>query len=567
LYIDVLFLLVALVSENQNLVDGVRVMMEHGNAFLEYQGRGSSVRFAWMNDLKTEQPEFLVPPQWDPSVRKRSDNEGDLPFLTIREAADRIKARDCSPVELTVALLERIERLNPLLNAYITVTSELALKQAREAQAEIEQGRYRGPLHGIPLCLKDLVATEGVLTTGGTGAFSDWVPREDATVWARLREAGAILLGKTGLHEMAAGFTNYNPFYGATRNPWNPYRITGGSSGGSAAAVAGNLCLGSIGSDTAGSIRVPASFCGLTGLKPTFGRVSTFGTLYLSWTRDHLGPMAKTAEDAAILLGAIAGYDAKTPFSAMVPSEDFVGAISQGLQGVRLLVPTNYFWDFDRNSDGEGTGLDLEVKRSVEAAIDVLRELGATITRKELPSFGEGANLANPAERAFFLAQMTPERKERFSMQYRHGLEWGAKMTAVDHMQYIEKASEVRNVLEKALQGYDAMIMPTAPIVAPYVDTVREEFLQAEAAFETAIELNEPPPARAGSMSAVGRYTSPFNLSGQPALSVPCGINDNGVPIGMMIAGNRFADAMVLRVGHAFQSATTWHKRVPNLNG
>jgi aspartyl-tRNA(Asn)/glutamyl-tRNA(Gln) amidotransferase subunit A len=550
----------------ETLTEQVRAMAENERIFSDYHGRGSSVRFDWIEDLGVEQPDIPVPPQWDPLVRKASEKEGDIPFLTIKEAADRIKTRDLSPVALTTALLERIERLNPLLNAYITVTSDLALEQARNAEAEIEKGLYRGPLHGIPICLKDLIATEGVLTTGGTAAFSDWVPREDATVWILLREAGAILLGKTGLHEMAAGFTNYNPFYGVTRNPWNPQRITGGSSGGSAAAVAGNLCLGSIGSDTAGSIRVPSSFSGLTGLKPTYGRVSTFGTLYLSWIRDHLGPMAKTAEDAAILLGAISGYDPKNPFSAMGAPEEFTKEFSDDLKGVQLLVPTNYFWDFDGGADTDGNGLDPQVRISVEAAIEVLNGLGATITYRELPSIGEGRDLANPAERAFFLERMAPERKERFSAQYRYGLEWGEKMAAVDYMQYIERTNAVRNVLENALQGYDAMIMPTVPIVAPRVDKVREEVIEAEAALAMAIADNQPPPARTGSMSFVGRYTSPFNLSGQPALTVPCGVNDMGLPIGMMIAGNRFEDATILRIGHAFQSATQWHKQVPTLN-
>ena len=534
--------------------------MESQDAFSEYRGRGNSVQFHWIDDLPLVPGEIPTPPA-SPSLVEQVIEKGGMPeLLTIRAAADLISTGELSPVELTVSFLERIERINPVLNAYITVTGDLALEQAKKAEEEIGKGLYRGPLHGIPICLKDLIATKGVLTTGGTAAFSDWVPSEDATVWGRLKEAGAVLLGKTGLHEMAAGFTNYNPFYGVTRNPWNPQRITGGSSGGSGAAVAGNLCLGCIGSDTAGSIRVPSSFCGLTGLKPTYGRVSTFGTLYLSWTRDHLGPMAKTAEDAALLLSAISGYDSKNPFSAMISPQEFTIGTGQNLEGMELLVPTNYFWDFTTDAQGGVNGLDAQVKRAVENAIEVLQGLGASITYKELPALGDGRDLANPFERAFFLAQIGDERKQRFSSQYRYGLEWGTTITATDYMQHMQRTNDVRQILEHELQGFDAMIMPTVPIVAPFVEAVQEEFRESELNFARAIENGDPPPGRAGSMASVGRYTSPFNLSGQPALTVPCGVNDEGMPIGMMIAGNRFDEATILRIGHAFQLVTKWHQ-------
>tara|TARA_Y100000590_G_scaffold165302_1_gene189348 strand:- start:10239 stop:11855 length:1617 start_codon:yes stop_codon:yes gene_type:complete len=534
--------------------------VESQDAFSEYRGRGNSVQFNWIDDLPLVPGELPTPPASPPLVEQVIE-KGEMPaLLTIRTAADLISTGELSPVELTVSLLERIERINPVLNAYITVTGDLALEQAKKAEEEIGKGLYRGPLHGIPICLKDLIATKGVLTTGGTAAFSDWVPSEDATVWGRLKEAGAVLLGKTGLHEMAAGFTNYNPFYGVTRNPWNPQRITGGSSGGSGAAVAGNLCLGSIGSDTAGSIRVPSSFCGLTGLKPTYGRVSTFGTLYLSWTRDHLGPMAKTAEDAALLLSAISGYDSKNPFSAMISPQEFTIGTGQNLEGMELLVPTNYFWDFTTDAQGGVNGLDAQVKRAVENAIEVLQGLGASITYKELPALGDGRDLANPFERAFFLAQIGDERKQRFSSQYRYGLEWGTTITATEYMQHMQRTNDVRQILEHELQGFDAMIIPTVPIVAPYVETVQEEFRESELNFARAIENGDPPPVRLGSMASVGRYTSPFNLSGQPALTVPCGVNDEGMPIGMMIAGNRFDEATILRIGHAFQLVTKWHQ-------
>jgi aspartyl-tRNA(Asn)/glutamyl-tRNA(Gln) amidotransferase subunit A len=257
-------------------------------------GRGLAFRFDALADLGPVPEDMPKPPEpvaLD-SILAASSAEGELPFLTVAEAASLIRSGELSPVELTRALLTRIERLNPLLNAYITITADLALAQAEEAEAEIKQGNYRGPLHGVPISLKDLIATAGVLTTGGTAALADWIPSQNAEVWQRLRQAGAILLGKTNLHEMAAGGTGLNQFYGPARNPWATDRITGGSSSGSASAIAGNLSLASLGSDTGGSIRGPASLCGVVGLKPTFGLVSTRGALYLAWTNDHLGPIA-----------------------------------------------------------------------------------------------------------------------------------------------------------------------------------------------------------------------------------------------------------------------------------
>ena len=231
-----------------------------------------------------------------------------------------------------------------------------------------------------------------------------------------------------------------------------------------------------------------------------------------------------------------------------------------------MLVPTNYFWDFYGDSDREENGLNFEVKKAVEDAIEVLRGLGARITYREIPSLGDGRDLANPFERAYFLAQLEDERKQRFSSQYRYGLEWGSRITAVEYMQHIERTNDVRHVLEQVLQEFDGMVMPTVPIVAPYVDTVSQEYGVSEMNFARAIENNEPPPARTGSMSSVGRYTSPFNLSGQPALTVPCGINTEGMPIGMMITGNRFDEAAILRIGYAFQSSTKWHEQIPTLS-
>lgn len=334
---------------------------------MPYQGRGMAIRFEGVDELGPVPEGLPTPPVSVTHAPPPSQAEGDLPFLTIVEAAPLIREGRLSPYELTRAVLARIDRLNPLLNAYITVTSDLALAQAKEAEEEIRAGRYRGPLHGIPVALKDLVATAGVLTTGGTAALSDWVPREDAFVWRRLREAGAVLLGKLGLHEMASGFTNLNPFYGVTRNPWDPSRITDGSSGGSGAAVAAHMCLAAIGSDTAGSIRVPSTLCGIVGFKPTFGRVSTRGALYLSWTRDHLGPMAKTVEDAALILRVIAGHDSFNPLAthspgrgvaATTPTSTVLAAVtrSRGADPPSIHVPTERDRGMRRRGPWSGGG-------------------------------------------------------------------------------------------------------------------------------------------------------------------------------------------------------------------
>lgn len=539
-----------------------------------YPGRGLAFRFHGLADLGPVPERVPVPPPAVTTAPPRSDVEGELPFLTIAEAGALFRTGKLSPVELTRALLARIERLNPLLNAYITVTAELALAQAREAEAEIRRGNYRGPLHGIPISLKDLIATAGVLTTGGTAALADWVPREDAFVWQCLREAGAVLLGKTNLHEMAAGSTNLNPFYGASRNPWNLERITGGSSGGSAAAVAGHLCLGSIGSDTGGSIRGPAALCGIVGLKPTFGRVSTRGAIFLSWTNDHLGPMTKTVEDAAILLNAIAAYDPLNPLAVPMPPEDYTAHLGDGLRGVNIAVPINYFWELQWPSEDESDsriGPDPDTVKAVRAAIDVLKGLEANVVETTIEGLDEllmrQPAVAPPVERAFYLQDLPPERQERFSRRFREGNRRALEAPAVEYLANLERGYRLQTLLESALQPYDAFVVPTTPIVAPTIKAAEAAAQRAEEALAAAAAAGEPPPLvrERGPTAALLRYTGPFNRSGQPALTVPCGFSREGLPIGMMIIGKRFQEGMVLRIGHAYQQATEWHKRRPPL--
>ena len=554
-----------------------------------YVGRGAAVRFAGTTELGAPPKALPTPPAWGATVPRPSRSEGALPFLTVAQAASLIKRRRLSPVELTQALLARIQRLNPLLNAYITVTADLALRQARDAESAIMRGDYLGPLHGIPVSLKDLIGTAGVLTTGGTGALSDWVPTEDAVVWQRLRKVGAVLLGKVGLHEMAAGFSSINPFFGPTHNPWDPQRVTGGSSGGSGASVAGHLALASIGSDTAGSIRVPSSLCGIVGLKPTFGRVSTRGALYLSWSLDHLGPMTKTVEDAALLLNVIAGYDPLNALSAPAPTDRYTADLRKGVRGLRLAVPANYFWEFEvpslpspdahpgepnaaspERSEGfvEGRqGLDPVVAGAVRDAIQVLRDLGATVSEVEIEGLEELQASTINIERAFFVEEIPLERRERFSETYRNSIQRGLESPAAEYLRHLQRIQRTQELLEKALEGYDAYVLPTTPLTAPTIAAVEEATAAAAARAAAASAAGAPPPTGGGGtgpLANVGRYTSPFNRSGQPALSIPCGFS-HGLPIGLMIVGHRFNERTVLRIGHAYQQATDWHKRRPAL--
>jgi aspartyl-tRNA(Asn)/glutamyl-tRNA(Gln) amidotransferase subunit A len=468
-----------------------------------------------------------------------------------------------SPVELTQAFLERIERLNPLLNAYITISGELALKQARDAENEVAHGQYRGPLHGIPVSLKDLIATEGVLTTGATAAFADWIPSEDAVVWRRLRDSGAILLGKTNLDEIASGFATVNPFFGPARNPWNTARITGGSSGGSGAAVIAGLCMASIGSDTNGSIRVPSSLCGIVGLKPTYGLVSTKGGLFLSWTSDHFGPMANTVEDAALVLNAIAGHELGDPLSAEGEPEDYAFGLNKGIAELRLGIPTNYFWDFDITSNDGSTrqGLDAEVAQSVREAIEVMKGMGAEVVEIEIGGLDNtGRDLINgiemAVERAAFFERLPPERWELFSQRYRDGARRGFEITAAEYLAAIRRAQAVGTAIEGALEKCDALIVPTTPIVAPLISDVQASMSASPGA--TGVPGMSP-------MAGIGRYTAPFNRSGHPALSIPCGFHSSGLPIGLMIVTKHFDETTALQVGHAFERSTSWHQNRPDL--
>ncbi len=461
--------------------------------------------------------------------------------LSVARAARALRAREVSPLELTEAYLERIERLNPRLNAYVTVTAERARADARRATDELVAGRARGPLHGIPIGLKDLYETAGIRTTGGAKIHEDHVPAEDCPVARRLRDAGTILLGKLATHEYAYGVTTTNPHFGPTRNPWNPDHIPGGSSGGSGAAIAAGLAVATMGTDTGGSIRMPASVCGVVGLKPTYGRVSKAGVIPLSYLFDHAGPITRTVEDAAIVLNIVAGYDPSDPTTVRTRVPDYTAELGADLRGLRVGVPRAFF--FDR--------LDDDVRASVEDAIGELRRLGAEVRDVTIAGVeaGVGATFGLVlAEAQEIHAESLRTRRSDFGADVLQILENPTPDSAT-LMLALRARDALAVAMRRVLETVDVLVTPSTAIPAARIgqDTVRL------ADGEDSILL------------AMIRCTAPFNATGLPALSLPCGFTREGLPIGLQIAGRPFDEPTVLRVGHAYEQATEWHRRVPVL--
>jgi aspartyl-tRNA(Asn)/glutamyl-tRNA(Gln) amidotransferase subunit A len=462
----------------------------------------------------------------------------DLRFLPdLVETAGAIARRDLSPVELIETTLTRIAALNPVLNAYITVLADAARAEAQRAEREIAAGNYRGPLHGIPLSVKDLFWTKGVRTTGGSRLLADFVPDDDATVVARLRAAGAILVAKANMLELA--YAVAHPDYGPTKNPWDLTRTASGSSGGSAAAVAAGLDFGSFGSDTAGSIRLPASFCGVSALKPTFGRVSRHGLQPLSWSLDYAGPFGRSVRDVAALLQAVAGADPMDEATTAVAVPDYAGSLGERIDGVTIGFVTNVV-----------DGLNAEIRAAVERAAPVLADAGAEVREVTIPEL-EG----NAAEAAMTI--IVPEaththrawldvRSEAYSDTVRARLLGGREVRAVDYFAAKDFGARFRAKLTDLQREIDLLVLPTMPVVAMPLD-------------ETTVEVSE---GERG-MTVLNHLVSPFNLTGQPGLTVPCGFTAAGLPIGLQIVGRPFEEALVLAAGHAYQLRTDWHGRTP----
>jgi len=459
-------------------------------------------------------------------------------FLSVAEAAALIAAKRRSPVELVRAYLARIERLDSTLHTYVRVLHDEALTAARAAEAEIAAGRHRGPLHGIPIGLKDIYDTAGVATEGGSKLCLGRVPSTDATTARLLKQAGAILLGKLTTWEFAIGGTAFDTPFPPARNPWNPERDPAGSSSGSGAAVAAGLCAMAMGSDTGGSIRWPAAWCGLAGLKPTYGRVSRAGIMPLSFSLDHAGPLTWTVEDAAIVLQAIAAQDPRDPASADRPVPDYRASLtSTDLKGVRLGIARAMF---ERDCPTSGP-----MGKAFDTAVEVLRGLDAAIAEIELPPlalYNATASLITRSEGFAIHEKTLRERPQDYGVLARDRLTIGAYIRASDMVHAMRRRLMLVEATEAAMAGFDAILLPTCPDPAPPLGELAPYF------------DNRRP-----------MYMRPFNLTGQPALSLCNGFDDSGLPLSLQIVGRHFDEATVLRIGHAYERATPWRKHRPAL--
>ncbi len=477
--------------------------------------------------------------------------ERDLEGLTISVVAARIRSGEISPVELTTLYLGRIKRLNPILNAYITLTEKQALADAETAESEIKGGKHRGPLHGIPFSIKDNLATRGVRTTAGSKILSEWKPDFDATVVARLKKAGAVILGKTNMHEFASGGTTINPYYGTTCNPWDMKRIPGGSSGGSAAAVAAGMCMASIGTDNAGSVRNPASLCGTVGLKATYGRVSRFGGVHGTggFSTDHFGVFTRTVEDCALVLEAIAGYDPKDPLSSEEPVLNYSKSIGNEVKGLRVGLVKGYF-------DSLMVG---EVKGVFEEAVKKLESLGMLVEEISIPHSDlipavqtATSRVENVSTQDHYLR--TRPRDYSPTLLYRH-----ICALMIPAATYVT-AQRVRRIIcqefDDTLQRVHVIAAPSVAFSAPTIEECNRGFLEVDGRRINFRDVR-------GNLGTL--CTLPFNVTGHPALSVCCGFSSSGLPIGMQIVGRPFQESMVFQVAHAYERAARWYAKNPDL--
>ena len=466
----------------------------------------------------------------------------DLSYLTIAELAPLLQERKLSPVELMLACLERIHSLDDRLHTFITLTEESAMEEARAAETAISSGDYRGPMHGIPIGLKDLYHTRGVATTAGSPILKEFVPEEDATSVAKLKKAGGIVLGKLNLFPFAYGATGLNPHYGTPGNPWDMERLPGGSSSGSGVALMAGMIPAATGSDTGGSIRIPASLCGVVGIKPTYGRVSRSGVIPLSWSLDHAGPMARSVEDCAILLQAMAGHDPKDDSSSTRPVPDYRAALGQGIRGLRVGVPRAQFF----------TGLQDGVRTAVEKALVVLEELGLFIQEIDIPNLDEfGAvslGILGP-EAAAYHQQWLRERPDDYPPDVLNRLQASMSIPAVDYVMAQQSRTRLSERLVHIMEQVDLLVTPTEPMTAPRIGDT------------TVVIDGEERPAQ----GLLTLLTRPFNVTGMPAISVPCGFDEQGLPVGLQIVGRPFDEATVLRAAHAYETATPWHTMRPGL--
>jgi aspartyl-tRNA(Asn)/glutamyl-tRNA(Gln) amidotransferase subunit A len=465
--------------------------------------------------------------------------ENELCFLSIAQLAEQIRKGAVSPVEVTQAYLDRIQMVDAKLNSYITVTTELALQTAKTAEEWIRRGSYIGPLHGVPLAHKDIMATKGIKTTCGSQVLKAAVPDYDATVIERLRTAGSVLLGKLNMNEFAT--ITPSPYFGRVNNPWNLTHNPGGSSSGSGAAVAAGLCAGSLGTDTGGSIRIPAAFCGVVGLKATHGRISLYGVTPLSWSLDHVGPLVRTVKDAAIMLQALAGYDTRDLGSSDTPLANYVAKLTGEIKGLRLGIPTRFFPEYT----------DPEVKSAYARAVEVLEGLGARLEEVALPSAVADAwsiaQVIMNGEANVWHEPYLQTQAEDYAPQVRKFLERGKPTLAMDYVKAQRAKARLCQEMQAVFSRIDVLLTPGELIPPPPHD--------ARSAIINGTEVNL--------MAALISATCPFNVTGQPALTVPCGFTASGLPLALQIVGKSFDEATVLQVGHAYETHTSWHQQRP----
>ena len=468
------------------------------------------------------------------ALAARAQTSEDLAELSLAEASARLRGGRVTSTQLTEACLARIATYNPKLNCFITVMREQALAQARGLDAEQRAGRLRGPLHGIPIALKDNIDTAGVRTTAASAVFDDRVPSADAEVTRRLKAAGAVLIGKTNLHEFAMGGTSATSYYGPVRNPWALDRNSGGSSGGSAAAVAAGLCYAALGTDTGGSIRTPASFCGCVGLKPTYGLVSIRGIIPLVVSLDHCGPLARSAEDTAMVLNALAGYDKLDIASVEHAKEDYVGGMKQPVSGLRLGIPRAPYFDL----------LDEDVAKCVEEAVGVLAKMTRGAKDVTLPSTRD---ITLGGETFAYHEELYSHGAGRYQIPTRRSLQNAGNAKAAEYVRGRWKLELLRRTIDDAFDDFDIVVLPTRRHTPRTIDA--------------AIKREESDKPRNPELENTGQ----FNMYGIPAISVPCGFTSGGLPVGLMIAGPRFSESRVLALASAFERASEWHSRKPPL--
>ena len=462
--------------------------------------------------------------------------------LSLSEVARLVSRKEVSPVELVDAALQRIEALDPTLHAFITVY-EQAREVAKAAEIMMAAGHDLGPLHGVPLALKDNIALKGLRTTAGSKILADWVPDADATVAARLRSAGGIILGKLNMHEFAWGGTSDNPHYGAVRNPWNPERFPAGSSGGSGAAVASRMCWGAMGTDTGGSIRLPCAVNGIVGIRPTYGRVSNNGIIPLAWSMDTAGPMTRTVKDCALMFSVIAGHDPADPTTAKTPVHDYLSGLNDGIKGLRIGVVPDYFFHH----------LQPPVYSAIKAALSTFKGLGAQITEVAIKNIhgNISAQLTiESCEPSAYHQRWLRERPQDYGEDVRTLLEVGEMLLATQYLQAQRYRTLLRQEFMDAFRQVDVFVCPTLPFTATRVGDMK-------VIIENGVEEDM--------LSAIMQFTGVPSLTGLPSLAVPCGFDPDGLPVGMQIIGRPFDEATLFRVGAAYQRVTSFHQMAPAL--